>query len=109
MIDDNHAIVSSVAGDTYLPVLSFVDRNGLEPGCSVLLTPLVSAVVGILRDDVDPALARLQMERAPDETYEELGGLESQITEIREAMEIPLLRPDIFEEMGIKVRHLNYS
>ncbi|PHJ18309.1 26s proteasome subunit, partial [Cystoisospora suis] len=38
MIDDQHAIVSSSIGpEYYVNVLSFVDKDLLEPGCSVLL------------------------------------------------------------------------
>ena len=38
IIDDNHAIVStSVGSEHYVNILSFVDKDLLEPGCSVLL------------------------------------------------------------------------
>ena len=38
MIDDNHAIVSSAMGpEYYVTVMSFVNQDLLEPGCSVLL------------------------------------------------------------------------
>ena len=38
VIDDNHAIVStSVGSEHYVSILSFVDKDSLEPGCTVLL------------------------------------------------------------------------
>lgn len=38
IIDDNHAIVSSAVGpEYYVNILSFVDKDELEPGCAVLL------------------------------------------------------------------------
>ena len=38
IIDENHAIVSSSAGpEYYVNILSFVDKDQLEPGCSILL------------------------------------------------------------------------
>lgn len=38
IIDDNHAIVSSSVGpEYYVNIMSFVDKDALEPGCSVLL------------------------------------------------------------------------
>jgi 26S proteasome regulatory subunit T2 len=38
IIDDNHAIVSSSVGpEYYVPILSFVEKDLIEPGCSVLL------------------------------------------------------------------------
>merc|ERR1719317_1858511 len=42
------------------------------------------------------------MDKAPSETYADLGGLETQIEEIRESMEVPLLKPELYQEMGIK-------
>ena len=38
IIDDNHAIVStSVGSEYYVNILSFVDKDLIEPGCTVLL------------------------------------------------------------------------
>ena len=38
IIDDNHAIVStSVGSEHYVSILSFVDKDLLEPGCAILL------------------------------------------------------------------------
>ena len=38
IIDENHAIVSSSTGpEYYVNILSFVDKDQLEPGCSILL------------------------------------------------------------------------
>jgi len=38
VIDENHAIVStSVGSEHYVSIMSFVDKDLLEPGCSVLL------------------------------------------------------------------------
>lgn len=38
IIDDNHAIVSSSVGpEYYVSILSIVDKDQLEPGCSVLM------------------------------------------------------------------------
>lgn len=45
MIDDSHAIVSSSVGpEYYVTIMSFVDRDLLEPGCSVLMHNKVSLV-----------------------------------------------------------------
>lgn len=38
IVDDEHAIVSPQQGlEYYVPVFSFVDKDQMEPGCSVLL------------------------------------------------------------------------
>ncbi|CAG0896429.1 unnamed protein product [Cyprideis torosa] len=103
IIDDNHAIVStSVGAEHYVSILSFVDKDQLEPGCSVLLNHKVHAVVGVLNDDVDPMVTVMKLEKAPQETYADIGGLDQQIQEIKESVELPLTHPELYEEMGIK-------
>ena len=42
------------------------------------------------------------MEKAPPETYADVGGLETQIQEIKEAVELPLTHPELYEDIGIK-------
>ena len=80
IIDDNHAIVStSVGSEHYVSILSFVDKDQLEPGCSVLLNHKVHAVVGVLSDDTDPMVTVMKLEKAPQETYADIGGLDQQI------------------------------
>lgn len=43
-----------------------------------------------------------QVEKAPTESYADVGGLEQQIQEVKEAVELPLLHPELYEEIGIK-------
>ncbi len=102
-IDDNHAIVSSAIGfDYYSVIMSFVDKDLLEPGCTVILNTKDYSVVGVLEGDVDPLVSVMKLEKAPTETYADIGGLETQIQEIKESVELPLTNPEIFQEMGIK-------
>jgi len=103
IIDDNHAIVSSSVGtEYYVTMMSFVDRDMIEPGCQVLLHQKLHSVVGLLQDDVDPMVSVMKVEKAPLESYADIGGLEKQIQEIKEAVELPLTRPELYEEVGIK-------
>merc|ERR1712087_437891 len=103
IIDDNHAIVSTSAGsEHYVSILSFVDKDQLEPGCSVLLNHKVHAVIGVLGDDTDPMVSVMKLEKAPQESYADVGGLDTQIQEIKESVELPLTHPELYEEMGIK-------
>ena len=44
----------------------------------------------------------------PDSTYDMVGGLDKQIKEIKEVIELPVKHPELFEALGIqqpKVRH----
>ena len=103
IIDDQHAIVSTnVGSEHYVSIMSFVDKEQLEPGCAVLLNHKNHAVIGILSDDTDPMVSVMKLEKAPQETYADVGGLDAQIQEIKEAVELPLTHPEYYEEMGIK-------
>ena len=103
IIDDDHAIVTSpTMPDYYVSILSFVDKELLEPGCSVLLHNKTMSVVGVLQDDADPMVSVMKIDKSPTESYSDIGGLESQIQEIKESVELPLTHPELYEEMGIK-------
>lgn len=41
------------------------------------------AVIGVLMDDTDPLVTVMKVEKAPQETYADIGGLDSQIQEIK--------------------------
>jgi 26S proteasome regulatory subunit T6 len=50
---------------------------------------------------VDPLVSLMRVEKVPDSTYETLGGLEKQVKEIKEVIELPIKHPEIFESLGI--------
>merc|ERR1712086_4507 len=103
MIDDNHCIVSSSVGpEFYVNILSFVDKDQIEAGCTVLTNNKSLAVVGLLGDDVDPMVSVMKVDKAPTETFADIGGLEQQIQEIKEAVELPLTHPELYEDIGIR-------
>uniref|UniRef100_A0A803LAK7 AAA+ ATPase domain-containing protein n=1 Tax=Chenopodium quinoa TaxID=63459 RepID=A0A803LAK7_CHEQI len=103
LIDENHAIVSSSVGpEYYVSILSFVDKDQLEPGCSILMHNKVLSVVGLLQDEVDPMVSVMKVEKAPLESYADIGGLDPQIQEIKEAVELPLTHPELYEDIGIR-------
>lgn len=103
IIDEHHCIVSISGGlEMYVPMMSFVDKDAIEPNCTVLLHNKTHAVVGLLADETDPLVQVMKVEKAPQESYAMIGGLETQIQEIKEAVELPLTHPELYEDMGIK-------
>ena len=102
MINEEKAIVSVQGEEFYVNILSIVDKEQLELGCNVLLRNNNHHVVGILADEADPLLNVMKVDKAPTETYGDVGGLEQQIREIKEAVELPLTHPELYEEIGIK-------
>ena len=102
IITDDKVIVSSDHGfQWYVPIMSFVDREQLEPNCSILINPRTMAVVGAI-EEVDPKISLMRVDRAPTETFADIGGLELQIQELKESVELPLTHPELYEEIGIK-------
>lgn len=102
-VDDNHAIITTGVGlEYYVNIMSFVDKDLLEPGCTVLLNYKDNSVVGVLEGEMDPMVNVMKLEKAPSETYADIGGLEEQIQEIKESVELPLSNPELYQEMGIR-------
>ena len=102
VINEDKAIVSASGEEYYVNILSIVDKEQLELGCNVLLRDNSHHVVGVLADEADPLLNVMKVDKAPTETYGDVGGLENQIREIKEAVELPLTHPELYEEIGIK-------
>lgn len=50
---------------------------------------------------VDPLVSLMMVEKVPDSTYEMIGGLNNQIKEIKEVIELPVKHPELFEALGI--------
>jgi len=68
----------------------------------VLLNYKMYAVVGILSEDTDAMVNVMKVDKAPLESYADIGGLETQIQEIKESVELPMTHPEIYEDIGIK-------
>lgn len=84
IIDDDHAIISTASGpEFYVSIMSYVDKDLLEPGCQVLLHHKTQSIVGVLQDDADPMVSVMKLDKAPTESYADIGGLETQIQEIK--------------------------
>ena len=50
---------------------------------------------------VDPLVSLMRVEKVPDSTYEMVGGLDKQIKEIKEVIELPIKHPELFDALGI--------
>lgn len=102
IIDDDHAIISTASGpESYVPIMSFVDKDRIEPSCSVLLHHKNQAVVGVLEDDTDPLVSVMKLEKAPTESYADIGGLEQQIQEIKVRMMVSVMDHSLRSSVGI--------
>jgi 26S proteasome regulatory subunit T6 len=55
----------------------------------------------ILPNKIDPLVSLMMVEKVPDSTYEMVGGLDQQIKEIKEVIELPIKHPELFDALGI--------
>ncbi|MFL6110353.1 MAG: proteasome ATPase, partial [Catenulispora sp.] len=71
----------------------------LRPGDALLMEPRSGYVYErIPQSEVED----LVLEEVPDISYEEIGGLNGQIEQIRDAVELPYLHPDLFKEHQLR-------
>lgn len=101
-IDENTGIVSSTTGSNYVVrILSTLDRELLKPSSSVALHRHSNALVDILPPEADSSISIVGENEKPDVTYNDVGGLDMQKQEIREAVELPLVQADLYKQIGI--------
>jgi proteasome regulatory subunit len=102
VLDENRVIVKSSTGPRFVVNLSqFIDEV-IKPGAQVGLNQQSFAVMCVLPSPRDPAVFGMEIEEAPDVRFSQIGGLDIQISEIREIVELPLKRPDLFAAVGIE-------
>ncbi|HOH81417.1 MAG TPA: proteasome-activating nucleotidase, partial [Methanoregulaceae archaeon] len=102
LVDSNRVIVRSSAGPRFLVRSSMcIDPDQLKPGVRCTLNQQSLAVIDILPESYDAAVYGMEVVETPDESYADIGGLDRQIMEIKEAVELPLKRPELFDRIGI--------
>merc|ERR1712154_149967 len=70
-------------------------------GCRVALRNDSYTLHKILPNKVDPLVSLMMVEKVPDSTYEMISGLDKQIKEIKEVIELPVKHPELFDALGI--------
>jgi proteasome regulatory subunit len=73
----------------------------LQPNTRVAINNSMT-IVRILDRSVDVRAKVMELIEAPDISYDQVGGLEEQIQEIKETVELPLIKPEIFADIGIE-------
>ncbi len=102
LLDDGRAIVRSSSGPSFVVnVIKSISKDLLKPNSRVALNQRNFAIVEVLPQQKDPMVSAMEVEDAPEVSYEDIGGLEEQILELRETVELPLTKPELFEKVGI--------
>ena len=78
-----------------------IDIAKLKPNDRVALKNDSYVLHLVLPSKVDPLVSLMKVEKVPDSTYDMIGGVDQQIKEIKEVIELPIKHPELFESLGI--------
>ncbi|KAF7455882.1 26S proteasome regulatory subunit [Cryptosporidium felis] len=102
-LDDEKCIVKASTGPRYVVgCRSKLDRSKLTSGTRVALDATTLTIMRRLPREVDPMVYNMLHEDPGSVSYSQVGGLNEQIREIREVIELPLTNPELFKRVGIK-------
>ncbi len=102
VLTDGRVVVKSSTGpDFVVNWAETVEHEKITVGSRVALNKQTLAVMGILPASLDPLVAASEIVDKPNVTYQDIGGLTDQIREIREAVEYPLLRSELYRKVGV--------
>jgi proteasome regulatory subunit len=76
-------------------------RPLLKPGAKVAVNNALS-IVKVIGNIYDSRVRVMELEESPDISYAQIGGLSDEIKEVREAVEYPLTKPEIFRRVGVE-------
>jgi proteasome regulatory subunit len=102
VISEEKVLVRSSTGPQFMVNVSqYLSEESLVPGAKVALNQQTLAIVEVIPTSEDPAVSAMEVIESQDVDYEDIGGLDSQIQELIESVELPLTKPESFERIGI--------
>ncbi|KRX99932.1 26S protease regulatory subunit 8, partial [Trichinella pseudospiralis] len=99
---DKKKVLVHPEGKYVVDVDKNIDIGKITPNSRVALRADSYVLHKILPNKVDPLVSLMMVEKVPDSTYEMIGGLDKQIKEIKEVIELPVKHPELFEALGIE-------
>lgn len=107
-LDSERFIVKASSGPRYVVgCRSRLNHDNLKPGTRVALDMTTLTIMRILPREVDPTVFHMQAgEEDGGVSFADIGGLNEQIRELREVIELPLTNPELFIRVGIKVSQI---
>lgn len=98
-VDDSRAIVANSSGEEQVVLLATRLREGVRAGDTIL----IDSKSGVALEKIEKTeVAQLSLEEVPDVTYEDIGGLDAQISQIRDSVELPFLHPDLYRQYDLE-------
>ena len=103
VLDEERAIVRSSNGTVFqVSINQRIDPDMLRAGTRIALNQDTLSIIEVLHDAWDPMVSGAEMVEKPNVDYESVGGLDEQILQVREAIELPLENPGLFKKVGIQ-------
>jgi len=103
VIKNDRIIVRSSNGPQFLVNVSqYIDEKKLLPGAKVALNQHTLAIAEVIPSTEEPFVAAMEVLESVEVDYDQIGGLEEQIQELQEAVELPLIEPERFDRIGIE-------
>jgi len=100
--DECMVIKTSTRQTIFLPVVGLVDPKDLKPGDLVGVNKDSYLVLDALPAEYDSRVKAMEVDEKPTEDYNDIGGLDKQIQELREAVVFPMIYKERFDALGIK-------
>jgi ATP-dependent 26S proteasome regulatory subunit len=109
-LDAERFIVKASSGPRYVVgCRARLNHGSLKPGTRVALDMTTLTIMRVLPREVDPTVFHMQAgEEDGGVSFADIGGLNEQIRELREVIELPLTNPELFIRVGIKVGNIPY-
>lgn len=102
-MDDERFIVKASSGPRYVVgCRTKLDKSKLKQGTRVALDMTTLTIMRPMPREVDPTVFNMLTEESKNIDFSEIGGLNDQIRELREVIELPLTNPELFVRVGIK-------
>jgi len=103
ILSEDKVVIKSSTGPKFVVSASqFIESKKLVAGARVALNQQTLSIVSILPSPKDPMVYGMEIIESPDVDYEDVGGLDEQIQELRETVELPLIKPEAFLKIGIE-------
>ncbi|MEM2934691.1 MAG: proteasome-activating nucleotidase [Methanocellales archaeon] len=103
VLSDDKVVIKSSTGPKFVVSASqFIESKKLTAGARVALNQQTLAIVSVLPSPKDPMVYGMEIIESPDVDYDDIGGLDAQIQELRETVELPLIKPEAFKKIGIE-------
>lgn len=95
-------IKTSTRTTVFLPIIGLVEPELLKPGELVGVNKDSFLILEQLPNEYDSRVKAMEIDEKPTEEYTDIGGLDKQIEELREAIVLPITHKNLFDSVGIR-------